>query len=499
MNSISLRWRFIFALMALTLATTVALSLIAQYFLDSSLDAQRGMRDRTGQTFADALSLAKESYTTRKDALMQTGMELFDAPMLLDSFHRLDLQQIRQFLMGKELSVHSQRLLTLETLAEEGLVRYLGPEPTVFKDPGRANLLQLFVPIRENGKTIGVFVATTPLDELLRMEEAAQALQYFDMIEGDLREKFILAFLVAAAALLLIACIVGIRTGFGVTNSLTELVKGTTELARDNLDYRIPAGRDDEIGKLIKSFNLMAEDLKQNRKLRVEAEKIAAWREIARRLAHEIKNPLTPIQLTVQQMRDKYKGSDAEYRKLVSDCTEIVTEEVESLRTLVQEFAEFARMPTLSLGRHDLNQVLQDVTRLYPESRIRLVVNPSLPELDLDSEQMRRVMINLVENGLDAAGESGVIRIRASSQGEFVKLVVSDNGIGVPQVDRERIFQPYVSSKNSGMGLGLAVVRSIIENHRGTITVTDSPDGGAQFEIEFPIPDALLTEPEVQT
>jgi two-component system nitrogen regulation sensor histidine kinase NtrY len=233
--------------------------------------------------------------------------------------------------------------------------------------------------------------------------------------------------------------------------------------------------------------------------LRVEAEKIAAWREIARRLAHEIKNPLTPIQLTVQQMRDKYTGSDAAYKKLVSDCTEIVTEEVESLRILVQEFAEFARMPSLSLGRQDLNQILQDVTRLYPESKIQLELNPDLPELDLDNEQMRRVLINLVENGLEAAGDSGVISIHSRIQDRTVVLVIGDNGSGVPDTDRDRIFQPYVSSKSSGMGLGLAVVRSIVENHRGTISVADGPDGGAQFEIAFPIPDGSVDKAEVST
>ena len=497
MNSLSLRWRLVLALMALTLATTIALTLIAQYFLDSSLDSQSGMRDRTGQSLTDALALAKESYVTRKDALIEIGMELYNLPALLEAYKTGDPNPIRQFLMDKDLSVHGQRILSVESLSSEALTSYLGSEPTVFKDPKHANVLQLLVPIREDDSVIAAFIATTTLDDLLRMEEAAQALQYFDMIESDLREKFILAFVVAAAGLLLIACAVGIRTGFGVTNSLTELVKGTNELARDNLDYRIPSGRNDEIGKLISSFNQMAEDLKQNRSLRVEAEKIAAWREIARRLAHEIKNPLTPIQLTVQQMHDKYTGSDEDYMKLVSDCTEIVTEEVESLRRLVQEFAEFARMPSLSLGRQDLNNVLQDVTRLYPESRIRLEMHPDLPELDLDSAQMRRVIINLVENGLDAAGEPGVVRIHTSVHHETVRLFVSDNGCGVPLAYRERIFQPYVSSKNSGMGLGLAVVRSIIENHQGSISVTNSPDGGAQFEIQFPLP--ILTQPEVGT
>ena len=129
--------------------------------------------------------------------------------------------------------------------------------------------------------------------------------------------------------------------------------------------------------------------------------------EIARRLAHEIKNPLTPIQLTVQQMRDKYDGTDPGYQKLVQDCTEIVTEEVENLRALVQEFANFARMPSLSLAPHDLNAVILDVVRLYPDTRIELDLASTLPELNLDPEQMRRVLINLIENGIEASGSNG--------------------------------------------------------------------------------------------
>jgi nitrogen fixation/metabolism regulation signal transduction histidine kinase len=305
--------------------------------------------------------------------------------------------------------------------------------------------------------------------------------------------------LVAAAGVVLVASVVGIRIGFEITGPLYALIKGTRELARDNLHYRIPRGRDDEIGLVIDSFNRMAEDLNQNRRQRVEAEKIAAWQEIARRLAHEIKNPLTPIQLTVQQMRDKYAGDDPAYRNLIEDCTEIVTEEVESLRGLVQEFADFARMPSLSLKRHDLNSVAQDAVRLYPEASIRLDLQVDLPELDLDVEQMRRVLINLIENGVEAAGENGTLAVCTQFRNGTVKLQVTDSGPGVARENRERIFQPYVSTKENGMGLGLAMVRSIVENHGGRVTVTDGPEGGAQFELLLPIPEGSIKWPEVQT
>ena len=317
------------------------------------------------------------------------------------------------------------------------------------------------------------------------------------MEEEDLRWAFLLAFLVAATGVVVLASLVGIQIGFGITNPLYALIKGTREMARDNLDYRIPPGRDDEIGLLIDSFNKMAEDLKENRRKRLEAEQIAAWREIARRLAHEIKNPLTPIQLTVQQIRDKYPGKDPAYAKLINDCTEIVTEEVENLRALVQEFADFARLPSLSLSQNDLNTTIRDVVRLYPDAQIRLDLQPDLPELNLDVEQMRRVLINLIENGIEAAGQSGSLTIRTFVQEDQIRFLVNDSGPGVPPEERRRIFQPYVSTKESGMGLGLAVVRGIVEEHGGLITAADGPEGGAQFEIQLPVPETQRKRPEV--
>jgi nitrogen fixation/metabolism regulation signal transduction histidine kinase len=356
--------------------------------------------------------------------------------------------------------------------------------------------LELYVPAGQVGPAEAALVITSPMVELNNVEQAVQAHQYLRMIGSDLRGEFFFYFALATIGLLVLACLVGVRIGFGATRPLHELVKGTRELAQDNLDYRIPPGRDDEIGLLIGSFNRMAEDLTQNRRQRLEAEKIAAWREIARRLAHEIKNPLTPIQLTVQQIRDKYPGEDPAYRKLVQDCTEIVTEEVESLRKLVQEFADFARMPSLSLGRHSLNGVITDIVRLYPDAGIVLELTPEIPDLDLDSEQMRRVLINLIENGLEAAGQRGRIVIQTESHANAVKLLVVDSGPGVPERDRERIFQPHVSSKQSGMGMGLAEVRSIVESHGGQIVAAGAPGGGAQFEVTLPVPKERSRQPE---
>lgn len=479
MKPFPLRWRIIGALIGLSLGTTLALVFMARYFLDLSL--QSGVNLEMGRALTGALSLAKENYDTRKRAFIQVGQTVFQSPQLLDAYKNNRPEQLRSFFIDQNLN---QVILRFTDAAQSDITT---TEPTVQKLP--ENTLRLTVPLSPNNTSNTYLVAEQSLDTLLEIERAVHTFNHIEMAESDLHQAFILAFLVATASVILLASLIGIRIGFGVTKPLYALIKGTREMARDNLEYRIPKGREDEIGLLIESFNKMAEDLKENRRKRLEAEQIAAWREIARRLAHEIKNPLTPIQLTVQQLGNKYSGDDPAYQKLVTDCTEIVTEEVENLRALVQEFADFARMPALLLATQDLNKIVEGVIRLYPDARIHKNLSPDLPTLELDIEQIRRVLINLIENGIDAAGPKAEITIQTHIDNDEVCLCVRDNGPGVPLEERQRIFQPYISSKDSGMGLGLAVVRGIIEDHKGHISVTDSPSGGAQFDICLPLPE----------
>jgi len=485
MKPFPLRWRIIGALLGLSVGTTLALAFMGRYFLDLSLESN--INEEMGQALTGALTLAKENYDTRKRLLTEIGHLLQQAPETSEAFESQNPDQLEKFFSRRDL--HN---VTIQFATQSGLQDSI---KTATVQKASENILRLTVPITTRDQKTGYLIVDQRLDTLLDLEHAVHTYKHIEMEESDLHWAFLLAFLVATAVVVLLASVIGIRIGFGVTKPLYALIKGTREMARDNLEYRIPKGREDEIGLLIESFNKMAEDLKENRRKRLEAEQIAAWREIARRLAHEIKNPLTPIQLTVQQLRDKYPGDDPMYQKLVTDCTEIVTEEVENLRALVQEFADFARMPALTLAPKDLNNIVKDVIRLYPDVKIHQNLAPELPILDLDSEQMRRVLINLIENGIDAAGEKAEISIETIQSDEEVSLNVSDNGPGVPFEERQRIFQPYISSKDSGMGLGLAVVRGIIEDHRGHISITDAPLGGALFQIQLPIPD---TQPDLE-
>jgi PAS domain S-box-containing protein len=233
----------------------------------------------------------------------------------------------------------------------------------------------------------------------------------------------------------------------------------------------------------------------------IRAQRVAAWRDVARRLAHEIKNPLTPIQLCAERMRRHFATAPPNARALTEECTATIISEVESLKALVDEFAQFARMPTPRAVPASLHALLDDTLALYDglfrAIRIERGYAPELPPVRLDAEQIKRVVINLVDNAVEAIGgmeqegaapASGLITLTTSHDAAngVVRLVIADNGPGISAADREKLFMPYYSTKRRGSGLGLAIVRRIIIEHGGSIEVGDNAPRGTKFTIELP-------------
>ena len=225
----------------------------------------------------------------------------------------------------------------------------------------------------------------------------------------------------------------------------------------------------------------------------IRAQKVAAWREVARRLAHEIKNPLTPIQLSAERMRRKLAMLDSAQSELVHECTSTIIGEVESLKNLVDEFSQFARMPAPRAVPTDLHQLLSETLSLYDglfgELQIERRFEPEMPRVRVDPEQFRRVIINLVDNAIEATDRRGTIAVETShdSPNSVVRVTVADNGAGIPAEEREKLFLPYYSTKGRGSGLGLAIVRRIVAEHGGNIDVTDNAPRGTRFTIELPV------------
>jgi len=224
----------------------------------------------------------------------------------------------------------------------------------------------------------------------------------------------------------------------------------------------------------------------------IRAQKVAAWREVARRLAHEIKNPLTPIQLSAERMRRHFADAPSGARALVEECTTTIVGEVESLKGLVDEFSQFARMPSPRTVPTDLAQLVTETLALYngifPDVTIQPRFDADVPHVRLDGEQIRRVIINLVDNAVEAMERRGsiVIETHRDASNNVVRLVVADDGPGIPAAERDKLFLPYYSTKRRGSGLGLAIVRRIIAEHGGSIDVGDNTPRGTRFTIELP-------------
>ena len=232
------------------------------------------------------------------------------------------------------------------------------------------------------------------------------------------------------------------------------------------------------------------EDLTQLQK----AERAAAWREVARRMAHEIKNPLTPVQLSAQRLQRKYGDKLGEEGSVFKECTQTIIDQVEVLKNLVNEFSRYARMPVTSLSLNDLNAVVAEAVSLFQDAHkdITFEFKPAegLPKFDLDAEQINRVMINLLDNAVAAINKkNGRIEITLSYDEQHRKatVTVADDGAGVPSSNKRKVFEPYFSTKKSGTGLGLAIVSSIISDHHGQVSVADNNPTGTIVSFQLPV------------
>jgi two-component system, NtrC family, nitrogen regulation sensor histidine kinase NtrY len=224
----------------------------------------------------------------------------------------------------------------------------------------------------------------------------------------------------------------------------------------------------------------------------MRAQKVAAWGEVARKLAHEIKNPLTPIQLSAQRIRKAYVKSSPEFERVMAECTTAIVEEVDALKNLVDEFAQFARLPAVNLVPASLHEVIEQTLSLYDGLFTEIVFErrlaPDLPKVRLDPEQMKRVVINLVDNAIEATDKKGRVTISTAFDRPMgrVTLGVADDGPGIGAEDRDRLFVPSFSTKKRGSGLGLAIVNRIVEEHHGVIRVEANVPKGARFVVDLP-------------
>ncbi len=328
-----------------------------------------------------------------------------------------------------------------------------------------------------------------PREHFDSFQGAGEILETYETLEqgrDHVRSRYVMVYLAMVGAVLLLAVGLGFFMSRRVTSRVTRLCEATRQVTAGNLSTRVPVGSRDEVGELSAAFNTMVERLLESRERIEYLQRVAAWQQLARRLAHEIKNPLTPIQLAVQEVGDRYRGEDEEFQKVLRQATEIVTEEVEALRRLTSEFSAFAKLPAVNVQQVDLRAFIEEASQPLlllagEHGSIEVELPPAGITTSIDKMLMRRVLDNLVRNAIEAIDSSGVdgqvvVRGGRGDKGQPY-VAVEDDGPGISDDEKSRVFEPYYTTKETGTGLGLAIVKKIVLEHGGLVTL-EKPDRG---------------------
>jgi signal transduction histidine kinase len=345
-------------------------------------------------------------------------------------------------------------------------------------------------------QVISVPVVLEPWTEpgILSIPLASQELE-IDRRIASLNQTLLLAavlFSIAAAAL-------AYFLARNIAGPIRELTDATRAVAEGNLDVSLEARSRDEIGALFSSFNQMTEDLKRQREDLEKSKKLEAWAEMARQVAHEVKNPLTPIQLSTEHLLRVFRDPNVDFEEVLKECSETILEQVKTLRQISMEFSTFASPSPLEREPVDIGSLVRDTVAPYRHSApegvsVSVEADPRIPEVRVDRRLLKRTLVNLIENALHAlepVNGGGHIDVAAKQvsrgRNRFVEIRVRDDGIGIDPDVRARVFEPYFSTRAAGTGLGLAIARKVVEDHGGTIRLESEPGKGTEVVIELPL------------
>jgi two-component system nitrogen regulation sensor histidine kinase NtrY len=313
----------------------------------------------------------------------------------------------------------------------------------------------------------------------------------------ELQKQIVSTAMLVGGAGILVAVLASLWFAARVTRPVVSLAQAARRVAAGDLGAKVEVESSDELGELASSFNRMTEDLVQQKDRTLQAERVAAWRELARRLAHELKNPFFPLQVTVENlMRAKQKSPEV-FEEVFQEGTATLLAEIDNLKTIIGRFSEFSRMPQPQRRPTQVNIVVASVLRVFhaqlrdndkEKNRIsvRTELAEALPEISADPDLLHRALQNLVLNAIDAMPQGGDLTIRTATLGDRIELSVSDTGSGLTSEECERLFTPYYTTKQYGTGLGLAIVQSVVSDHGGKISVASTKEKGTTFRIELP-------------
>jgi nitrogen fixation/metabolism regulation signal transduction histidine kinase len=309
--------------------------------------------------------------------------------------------------------------------------------------------------------------------------------------------------LIVGGGVILLGLVLGWWISARVTRPIEELAAGAREVAAGHWEARVAVRSRDEIGQLADAFNEMTEELAEQRERLVQTERVAAWRELARRLAHELKNPLFPLQLTVENLQRAREQTSEQFDEIFFESTTTLRAELENLKSIVSRFSDFAKMPPPQFEPVNLNELVRSAVKLFepqlapvgrPPITPELYLDENLPRPQADPTLLRRALENLILNSLDAMPAGGTLTVRTAQRLGAVRLEVTDTGEGLTPEECARLFTPYYTTKRHGTGLGLAIVQSVVSDHYGRIEVESAPGAGATFRIELPVEQKMSVE-----
>jgi len=526
-----IRWRLTLATAAMAILPLLVAIVVARSMVSKA--AERFYVPEIGVRLDQSLGLYQELAKTIKLAMRNAADAIAARQALRDAAIHGNAERLRDELNGQFASYPG--LVSLTVVDAQGQVIALADRGRPVDDTREKQLVieRGLTSDPENGPLLRAVFATdrARLDELETMGQFLDTYRKIEKRRFQDERSYVEAFAVLLALTVLIASAVGFWLARGPTVRLTALASAIQRVGSGDLATRVSEVGTDEISDLAKAFNRMVAEIESSRARIEYLQRIGAWQEMARRLAHEIKNPLTPIQLAVQEVHRRCPDGVPTYQRLVNETLQIVEDEVETLRHLVSEFSSFARMPQASLKLNDLAAFLRQQERVFQLldedetgseehhrdsqnlSSSSVTVKVDVPERPcpayFDSHMFKRVVVNLVRNAVQAitlAGrDHGTVTVHLSSRDErFWILDVDDDGPGIPEELRPVIFDPYVTTKGTGTGLGLAIVKKIIIEHGGNIDVAANPSGGARLRIRLPKPgsaaakllsDVVLKEP----
>ena len=410
----------------------------------------------------------------------------------------------RDFLGSLELPAGSQALFYKNLAPGFSSQFLLDPSGTIHRPELLAPLIQQVQQQRQEADAV-IHWTSNPLDDetVHAIPLSGQDNQLLGiLLVGNSRRAYLglqrhirSAALLAGAAGILLAILFSAWAAGRVTRPVQQLAEAAREVARGNWSTQVPVTSSDELGQLAEAFNRMTSELLDQRERLIQSERVAAWRELARRLAHELKNPLFPLQLTVENMMRARQQSPEQFEEVFHESSSTLLAEISNLKTIISRFSEFAKMPQPCFHRVDLNEVVREVAQLFqaqlrqpgrPPIECKLELAEALEPIAADQELLHRALSNLVLNAFDAMPQGGTLTLRTRAAGERQVVEVSDTGTGLTAEECGRLFTPYYTSKAHGTGLGLAIVQSLVSDHGGRISVHSRPGNGTTFVIELP-------------